>query len=349
MELSKEIDEIMEKHKNDFSGVVLVKNSSGIIYSKAFGYAHMGWKIPNNMDTRFDTASITKLFTTVGILQLIDNEDISFDTRVIDFLELKDTTISSEVNVFHLLTHTSGIADDADEEEGEDYEELWKLKPNYSVREAVDFLPQFIHKPAKFKPGEKCNYNNVAFILLGLIIEKVSGMKYREYIQKNIFNRIGMKNTEFCSMDGINNNIAEGYVPIRDENEKIIKYRKNIYSYPPIGTPDSGAYTTANDLDLFITELKNGRLLSENLTKDIFKPKVNYRMVRKYKKMIGYCFEFSMDDSNRVFCMDKGGSNAGVNNDFYYFLDSGITMVILCNNEYPTHLIKYEIMESILK
>jgi len=84
----------------------------------------MGWKIPNNMDTRFDTASITKLFTTVGILQLIDRGDISFDTRVIDFLELKETTISRDVNMFHLLTHTSGIADDTDEEEGEDYEEL---------------------------------------------------------------------------------------------------------------------------------------------------------------------------------------------------------------------------------
>lgn len=349
MELSKKIEEIMDKHKNDFSGVVLVKNSSDIIYSKAFGYAHMGWKIPNNMDTRFDTASITKLFTTVGILQLIDKEKISFDTKVVDFLGIKDTTISSEVNVFQLLTHTSGIADDADEEEGEDYEELWKLKPNYSIREAVDFLPQFIHKPAKFNPGEKCSYNNVAFILLGLIIEKVSGMNFREYIQKNIFNRIGMNNTEFCSMDGINYNVAEGYAPIEDDNGKVIKYKKNIYSYPPIGTPDSGAYTTASDLDLFIRQLKDGKLLSERLTEDIFKPKVDYRMVGKYKKMIGYCFEFSMDASNKILCMDKGGSNAGVNNDFYYFPDSDITMVILSNNEYPTHLIKYEIMDEIIK
>jgi len=349
MELSKKIEEIMGKHKNDFSRVVLVKNNRDIIYSNAFWYAHMGWKIPNNMDTRFDTASITKLFTTVGILQLIDRGDISFDTRVIDFLELKETTISRDVNMFHLLTHTSGIADDTDEEEGEDYEELWKLKYNYSVREAVDFLPQFILKPSKFKPVEKCNYNNVAFILLGLIIEKVSVMNYREYIQKNVFDRVGMSNTEFCSMDGINYNVAEGYAPIRDENGKIVHYRKNIYSYPPIGTPDSGAYTTASDLDLFVRELKNGKLLSEKLTRDTLKPKVNYRLVRNYKKMIGYCVEFSMDDSNKIICIDKGGSNVGVNNDFYYFPDLDITMVILSNNEYPTHTIKYEIMESLIK
>lgn len=159
MKLDKEIEKIMEKHKADFSGVVLVKNNRDIIYSKAHGYAHRGWKIPNNIDTRFDTASITKLFTTVAILQLIDKGDISFETKVIDFLDIKETTISNGVNIFHLLTHTSGIADDADEEEGEDYEEIWKVKPNYSVREAVDFLPQFIHKPSKFKHGERCSYN----------------------------------------------------------------------------------------------------------------------------------------------------------------------------------------------
>ncbi len=77
---------------------------------------------------RFDTASITKLFTSVATLQLIDQGLLSFDTSVIDFLGLKDTAISPDVNVFHLLTHTSGIGDDAEEEAGEDYEDLWKIQ-----------------------------------------------------------------------------------------------------------------------------------------------------------------------------------------------------------------------------
>lgn len=174
-------------------------------------------------------------------------------------------------------------------------------------------------------------------------------MKYRDYIGKNVFDKVGMRNTEFCSMDRIYYNVAEGYLPIKDEKGDIKEYRKNIYSYPPIGTSDSGAYTTAGDLDLFIRALKSGKLLNKELTEDIFKPKINYRTVGKYRKMLGYCFEFSVDINNKIICMDKGGSNAGVNNDFYYFPDTDITMIILSNNEYPTHTIKYEMIDEILK
>ncbi len=105
-------------------------------------------------DTRFDTASVTKLFTSLATLQLIDQDLFDLETRVIDFLNLKGTTISKEVNVFHLLTHTSGIGDDSEEEAGEVYEDLWKTKPNYSVTITADFLPQFIYKPANFPPGK---------------------------------------------------------------------------------------------------------------------------------------------------------------------------------------------------
>lgn len=347
MQLKESIEKIIKKHEDNFYGVILIKSEKEIIFSKSYGYAHSGWKIPNSLETRFDTASITKLFTTIGILQLIEKGYIDFDTRAVKYLQIKETTIPDDVTIYHLLTHTSGIADDADEEEGEDYEELWRLKPNYSVREAKDFLPQFIYKKPKFKAGEKCSYNNVAFILLGLIIEKVTGMNYRDYINLNVFQRIGMKNTEFCSMDEVNANVAEGYSPVRDEKGKLVKYRKNIYSFPPIGTPDSGAYTTASDLDLFIRQLKKGKLLDKKLTEDIFKPKVDYFIRGNYKKMAGYCFEFTVDNSDKIICMDKGGSNVGVNNEFYYFPDSDITMVILSNNEYPTHTIKYDLVDVI--
>ena len=86
---------------------------------------------PNNPGMRFDTASITKLFTAVATLQMIDQGQYTFETGVIDFLGLEDTSISREVNVFQLLTHTSGIGDDAEEEDGELYEDLWKTRPNY--------------------------------------------------------------------------------------------------------------------------------------------------------------------------------------------------------------------------
>src|SRR6266516_5956938 len=109
-----------------FSGVVLITQGNSQLFAGAYGYASRSWKVPNTLTTRFDTASVTKLFTAVATLQLIDRGLLAFDTPVIDFLGLQDTAISRAVNVSHLLTHTSGIADDAEEENAEDYAEVWK-------------------------------------------------------------------------------------------------------------------------------------------------------------------------------------------------------------------------------
>src|SRR5690606_18461850 len=111
------------------------------------------------------------------------------------------TKIPVDVTIFHLLTHTSGIADDADEELGESYEALFINKPNYSIRDCMDFIPQFAYKEPKFKAGTNVSYNNCAFVLLGLAIEKVTNEKYREYIVRNIFHPCGMDNTSFFSKD----------------------------------------------------------------------------------------------------------------------------------------------------
>src|SRR5215510_2418422 len=178
--------------KEEFSGVVLITRGGTELYSGAFGYASRAWKIRNTLDVRFDTASITKLFTTAGILQLIDQKMMSFETRVIPYLGLENTKISNDVNVFHLLTHTSGIGDDAEEENEEKYEDLWKTKPNYSVRNTEDFLPQFVYKEPNFAPGQGCRYCNCSFVLLGLMIEKATGMNYRDYVRKHIFEKAGM-------------------------------------------------------------------------------------------------------------------------------------------------------------
>ena len=147
-ELNRYFQELEEQ--DEFSGVVLITQGDAQLYSGAYGYASRPWKIPNTLDTRFDTASITKLFTSVAVLRLIDQGAFGFDTGVIGFLGLEGTAISRGVTVFHLLTHSSGIGDDCEEEDGEVYEDLWKTKANYSVTETADFLDQFVHKPANF-------------------------------------------------------------------------------------------------------------------------------------------------------------------------------------------------------
>ena len=317
-----------------FSGAGLVKRGDEVLFSGAYGYAHRGWRVPNTVSTRFDTASITKLFTAVAVLQLVERGLLSLHDGVLDILELQGTSISPRVSVCHLLTHSSGIGDDADEEAGESYEAIWKDRPNYSVRDAIDFLPQFVHKPANFAPGEGCRYNNCAFVLAGLVVEKLTGQKYRDYVCENVFRRAGMCSTEFVAMDAVAENAAEGYAAVIDENGKLSGWRKNIYSFPPIGSPDSGAYTTVGDLDLFMRALAANRLLSEQLTGDFFKPKVMYRQTARATYMMGYAFEFALEPgSGRIMYMQKDGDNPGVDGVLRYYPDTGTVVAILANQD----------------
>jgi CubicO group peptidase (beta-lactamase class C family) len=335
MNLKRNLDRYFQdlEAKDLFSGVVLITQGESCLYSGTFGYASRTWQVRNTLHTRFDTASITKLFTSVATLQLIDQGQFGFETLVIDFLGLKDTAISEEVNVYHLLTHTSGIGDDSEEEDGEVYADLWVMKPNYSVTTTADFLPQFVHKPANFPPGEVCRYCNCSYILLGLMIEKVSGMSYRDYVRGNIFARTQMAHSDFLRLDRVHQNVAEGSDPLRDEAGKVIGWVKNIYSYPPIGSPDSGAYVTAGDLDAFLRSVQAGQLLSPELTAAFFSPQVHYQEMDGWTKLYGYGLWFYMDESDRIVCSQKEGINAGVSGLIRNYPALDINVVLLSNLE----------------
>jgi CubicO group peptidase (beta-lactamase class C family) len=321
-----------------FSGVVLITQGSSQLFAGAYGYASRSWKIPNTLATRFDTASVTKLFTAVATLQLIDRGALAFDTQVIDFLGLQGTTISHEVNVFHLLTHTSGIADDAEEESGEVYADVWKTRSNYAVIETADFLPQFAYKPANFAPGQGCRYCNCSYVLLGLLIEKASGLSYRDYVFQHIFAPAGMLHSDFFRMDEVNENVAEGCDPLRDEQGNIVAWKKNIYSYPPIGSPDGGAHTTASDLDRFLRKVKAGILLSPQSTAAFFTPHVLQRGYEAWDQQYGYgkygyALCFAVDDAGKILFAEKEGMNAGASAVIRHYPDQDINVVLLANIE----------------
>jgi CubicO group peptidase (beta-lactamase class C family) len=319
--------------EDKFSGVVLITRGETTLYSGAFGYASRTWNIRNALDIRFDTASITKLFTTVAVLQLIDKKLMAFDTRVIEYLGLEGTQISKDINVFHLLTHTSGMGDDCEEENGEKYEDLWKTKPNYSVRNTEDFLSQFIDKEPNFAPGQGCRYCNCSFILLGLMIEKATGMTYRNYVREYIFKRAKMSHSDFFDMGQVNKMVAEGCDPILNADGKIGGWKKNIYSYPPIGSPDSGAYVTAGDLDRFLRAAQRAELLSQELTEAFLSPHVDYREKGTWVMKYGYCLWFYVEKDGKVICYQKEGVNAGVSGLIRYFPEQDINVVILSNME----------------
>ena len=334
------------RHRADhdlFSGAVLITQGAAQLYARAYGYASRAWHVPNTLDTRFDTASVTKLFTAIATLQLIDRDLLTFDTPVVELLGLEGTTLSKEVNVFHLLTHTSGIGDDADEEAGELYEDLWKTKANYTVVETRDFLPQFVNKPANFPPGGGCRYCNCGYVLLGLLIEEISEMTYRDYVRTRIFNKAEMSASDFFPMDRVNHNVAEGSDPIRDATGQIVGWKKNIYSFPPIGSPDAGAHVTVADLDRFLRKVIAGKLLSPELTRAFLTPQVPssempgnvaLHSTRDYlTEMYGYGLRFYVDQSGKVYCYEKEGVNVGVSGIISHFPDQNITVTLLSNME----------------
>lgn len=325
-------DQYHEEHY--FAGAALIKDNEKIIFERAYGFAHRGFKVPNTINTLFDTASVTKLFTAVAILQLVDGGSLRLVDRITDIIDLNGTKIPKDVTIAHLLTHTSGIADDADEELGESYEELFINKPNYSIRNCIDFIPQFAYKEPKFKAGTDVSYNNCAFVLLGLAIEKLTAESYRDFVTQNIFRPCGMNNTAFISKDDgdVAVAVAEGYDAIYSENNEVT-WKKNIYSFPPTGTADGGAFTTVGDLDLFIRALVNGKLLSSEMTKEIMRPQTTFaRETQSGKIMNGFGFHFKYDHAGKLVHMYKEGSNAGVAAMFAYYPEIDTTSVILANH-----------------
>jgi len=344
-----DINNVFSKWQNRYSGTVLVKQADNILLSFSSGYAHKGFKIPNTIDTMFDTASVTKIFTAAAILQLIERGLLRFEDKITDIIDLNGTKIPKEVQIEHLLTHTSGIADDADEESGEDYAALFLEKPNYSIRNCQDFIPQFAYKDPYFTPGTNMRYNNCAFVLLGLAIEKITKMSYREYITEYIFKACGMTKSHFCAMDEVHSNVAEGYILETDDKVEFSKWRKNIYSYPPIGTADSGAYTTVGDLDIFIRSITQNKLISKKYSELLSRSHCNYSRSHRFgSRRTGYGFEFIEDLGGNILCMYKEGINSGVEAMCSFYPQQNVTVNLLSNQNGELFSLHREIQEVII-
>jgi len=309
--------------ENDFTGVVLVKDGNRTVYEAARGLASRRWGIPNTMDTRFDTASITKLFTSVAVLQQVAKGDLDLETSIHHYVDLEGTQIGTDVTLLHLLTHTSGIADDADEEAGESYEDLFTETPNYSLTETKDYLPQFVNKPSLAKAGEDCRYCNVGYILAGLALEKTTGMPYRQYVFDEVFTRAGMTDSGFYDRRDDAPRLAEGWDAREDGT-----WFQNIYSYPPIGCPSDGAQVTAADLVRFLQAVRGGELLDAEYTEEFFIPQVEH----DEETMYGLGLEFDMNEDGTVRSYYKDGENVGASGIVRHYLEEGLDVVVLSNN-----------------
>jgi CubicO group peptidase (beta-lactamase class C family) len=323
-----------------FSGVVRVDQGGTVLLERAYGLATRRWGVPVRTSTRFDVASVTKLFTSVAVLQQVAAGALDLDASIHEHVDLAGTTIDRRVTLRHLLTHTSGIADDADEEAGESYEELWVDRPCYSVTQTADFLPGFVHKPRVFEPGEGCRYCNVGYVLAGLALEGVTGRTYRDVVRSDVLARAGMDSSGFFHMSDAVPDVAEGWDPVREvEDGPVTGWRQNIYSYPPIGSPDGGAHVTAGDLVRFVGAVRAGELLPPELTAAFLTPQVLHHEVAEPRPhgpaAVHHAFGLEVETyaDGTVRSLGKDGINAGASAIVRYYPEQDVTFAVVANSE----------------
>ncbi|MEF2965369.1 serine hydrolase [Paenibacillus sp. M1] len=339
MNFARSIENIMKQHNEilPFSGAVFVQNQ-GEAFEQGYGYANRSERIDNAPNTRFGIASGCKIFTAIAISQLAQNGLLSFDTYLKDCVDIKFPHFDPEITIHHLLTHSSGIPDYFDEEFMNDFEDLWKMKPTYTFQSPKDFLPMFQNETMKFKAGERFSYNNAGFIVLGLIVEQVTGMGFTAYVEKHIFERCGMADSGYFRMDRLPGRTAFGYI---DEE---YNWRSNIFSVPVIGGPDGGAFTTVRDLVRFWNALFHHELLSAEYTKLLLTPHVKVNENTSY----GYGVWIRMLD-NTIFKYYVVGSDPGVNMQSSIYLKGNIHAHIIGNTNKGAGEIASKIDEFIYK
>ena len=246
---------------SNFRGNICIVKDGEILYEKVSGFADLANEIPNTIETRFASASAGKVFVAVGILQLIEQGKIKFEDTLGKLLDMDLHNIDGAVTVEQLLTHTSGVPDYFDESVMDEYEELWIDYPNYKIRHNSDLLPLFIDKPMMYERGEKFQYNNTGYVLLAMIIEKVTGRYFDEYLQETVFDVCGMKSTGYYELDRLPARCANNYIYCPETKD----FRTNIFSVDVKGTGAGGAFITVKDIINFWTNLIDGKLISKEL------------------------------------------------------------------------------------
>ncbi len=297
----------------EFSGVVLLAEKDRVLFEKAYGYSSIEYEVENNVNTLFNLASITKTMTAVAALQLVDNGLLDLDTPVGRYLpDYPNSTVRDSVTAYQLLTHTAGLNNFL----VDDFKDMGKL----NLKDLDDYLPLFAAKPLLFPPGSKYSYSASGYVILGLLIEKISGESYHQYMDDHVFESAGMKKTIAIPIDSVVKNKASGYTSFFGESDNLSKNN----SYLGIANPAGFYYSTSKDLFNFFQALKNYNLISEPLTKKMMSP-----LVKGY--YTNYGFGISVDKRWEQTIVGHTGGWYGVQCELMYFDKDEITAIILSN------------------
>jgi CubicO group peptidase (beta-lactamase class C family) len=304
-----------------FSGGVLISKDSKPVLRKAYGLANKDDNTPNNVDTKFNLGSISKSFTSVAVAQLAQQGKLSFKDTIGNYLpEYPNKTIADKVTIHQLLTHTSGMGSYFNQE---------YIERRAKLKTLADLLPLFANDPLSFEPGEKVQYSNSGYVVLGLIIEKLSKQSYFDYVREHIFKPAGMTNTESYEVDQKIPNLAIGYTNMGPNGPRPGPRKDNTSTLAGKGSPAGGGYSTLDDMLKFSQALLAHKLLNQQFTDALLT-----NQMAPGQTPSGYGF-FSLQSNGRKIVGNNGGG-PGVNSTFSVYPEIGYTVIVMSNYDPPS-------------
>ncbi|GAB2853096.1 hypothetical protein GCM10027277_21870 [Pseudoduganella ginsengisoli] len=297
-----------------FSGSILVAHNGRVKFEQSCGESSKRYHVRNNMETKYNLASMNKMFTAVAIAQLADQGKLSLDDKISRFVDESwlPRDVTDRITVRHLLTHTSGL--------GNFFNEKFMASSRDQYREVADYKPLVRGDKPAFEPGQQFMYSNIGMLLAGVIVEQASGDNYFDYVRQHVFQPAGMRNTDSYALDEPVENLAMGYTPAE---RSPYGWKENTFIHVLRGGPAGGGYSTVRDLNRFATALSNGALL----------PKSSVERLWKRQEQIDYAlgFESSVGKVGRV--VGHSGGFAGINGELNMYVDRGYVVAVLANQE----------------
>lgn len=294
--------------RDDFAGSVLIAHGEKVIFEKAYGLADREKKIANTVGTRFRIGSMNKMFTAVAVLQLVEKGRVSLDAPLGDYLkDYPNAHVAAKVRVEHLLNHRGGTGDIFGPE--------FESKRN-ELRRVDDYVQLYGKREPAFEPGTKWDYSNYGYVLLGAVIEKVTGRSYYEHVKESVYRPAGMTGTDSLPEQDVVPQRSKGYM--RGPGG----WRSNADTLPWRGSPAGGGYSTTRDLFRFARALEGGKLLGGDLLQKATRTRESY----------GLGFQLSATPG-RLY--GHGGGAPGMNGDLRVLPDSGYVVAVLANLDPP--------------
>ena len=320
-ELQAYLDSLANEKK--LSGVLLVAKNGVTVASKAAGVANKTTAAVIDLNTKFNLGSMNKMFTAVAVAQLAQAGKLSFTDTVAKVLpDYSNKEVAEKVTIHHLLTHTSGMG------------MYWNgkfMEQREKLLTVAAHLPLFAADPLLFPPGEKFQYSNSGYMLLGAIIEKVSGQDYYSYVHEHIYKPAGMSDTGFYEPGKETPNLAIGYSKMSPDGKMSDEARDNTNTREVRGGPAGGGYSTAPDLVKFQLALLGYKLLDKAHTELVTTGKVDGP-----RGMGRYGYGFGDSNGGGKHSVGHNGGAPGIAANFEMFPESGYTAVALMNTDPPS-------------